>query len=334
MNMSGKYSDPADKPYFYGRLLREEANRILEKRGNRDGLFLLRESVFEVGSFILSLCSANVVQHYKIERQEDGTVAIGRTGTRFVGPIELIRHHQSEQSGLVTRPLLPCNRSDENGGSAVVLQPIKYLFIHDVDFYKLVNQEIQKHMGLKLKANQSMSKQEYDAEMEEAKGRYRYKYEKIVTKNIHFTQSWFRRDLTREEASKMLKESGLEDGKFLVRTNTSKSSISNGSSSSDGGGGGGGGSFDQSLDYKISLCFKNEIKHYQIKAKVFTSVENLVECHYFIDDSFEFDTIIQLVDYFHRCSVGFLCNLRIAYMPPIQLNDTLIDSKFYFRDLF
>jgi hypothetical protein len=317
--MTVKYTDPADKLYFYGRLLREEANRILEKRGTRDGLFLLRESVFEVGSYILSLCFANIVQHYKIERQEDGMVAIGRTGMRFVGPVELIRHHQSEQNGLVTRPLVPCNRTDENG-SAVAFQPIKYLFIHDVDLYKLVNQEIQRHMSLRLKTNQSMSKEEYDAELEAAKGRYRFKYEKIVTKNIHFTQSWFRKDLTREEANTLLKESGLEDGKFLVRTNTSKSSLSNGSCS-DGGS-------DQSLDYKISLCFRGEIKHYQVKAKIFTSVENLVECHYYIDDSFEFDTIIQLVDYFHRCSVGFLCNLRIAYMPPIQLNDTLIDSKF------
>jgi hypothetical protein len=308
------YTDPSDKLYFYGRLLREEANRILEKKGTRDGLFLLRESVFEVGAYILSLCYSRAVQHYKIERQEDGTVAIGRGGggvggPRFPGPVELVRHHQAEQGGLVTRPTVPCNRADDDSAT---VQPIKYLFIHDVDLYKLVNQEISRQMSFKLKLNQSMSKQEYDEEMEAAKGRYRYKYEKTVAKSIHFTQAWFKREVTRDEANRLLVESGVEDGKFLVRANASK-----------------GNNNEASLEYKISLCFKGEVKHYQIKAKVCAGVDSgMPESHFFIDDSFEFDTIIQLVDYFHRCSVGFLCNLRIAYMPPVHITDTLIDSAF------
>ena len=158
-----RYSDPADKPYFYGRLLREEANRILEKKGGHDGLFLLRESVFEVGAYILSLCHQRQIQHYKIERHhEDGTVGIGRTGHRFAGPVELIRHHQREAAGdggggrgLITRPSSPCDRSDDN----VTVQPIKYLFIHDVDLYKLVSQEIQRAMSLRLKTAKHITKQ-------------------------------------------------------------------------------------------------------------------------------------------------------------------------------
>lgn len=327
-----RYTDPSDKPYFYGRLLREEANRILEKRGLQNGLFLLRESVFEVGSYALSLCHNKQVQHYKLERLEDGTVAIGRNSQRFIGPIELIKYHQTESGGgLVCRPSIPCNRSDDN----ITLQPIKYLFIHDVDLYKLIQHEIQKHMNQRLKTYKSITKPDYDMEMEECKGRFRYKFEKIVTKNIHLTQAWFIKELSRDDANRLLRESGLEDGKFLVRTTTSKTTKSASSSNTSSGN-----SSNNSIsnhhqattsddsdattatsdqEYKISLCFKGEVKHYQIRTKLY-ALENSYESKYYIDDSFEFDTIIQLVDYFHRCSVGFLCNLRVAYLPPNNLS--------------
>jgi hypothetical protein len=339
-----KYSDPSDKPYFYGRLLREEANRILEKNGCIDGMFLLRESVFEVGSYILSLCCNRTIQHYKIDRQEDGSVAIRSSNNSnsiskaFVGPVELIKYHQNEASGLVTRPNLPCNRSDDEN-----LQPIKYLFIHDVDFYKLVNAEIINQLSTKYRNDKLMTKQEYEQELEEAKGRYRYKYEKIVLKNIHFTQAWFVDNSSREDATRLLHESGIEDGKFLVRRNN-KSINSSSSSNSNFNNNNNNNNNSENVnpsEYKISLCFKGEVKHYQIKTRFYFMNEEDsnnnnnggIEARYFIDDSFEFDTIIQLIDYFHRCSVGFLCNLHIAYLPMNKSQNQIFEnglSKLFF----
>lgn len=84
--MNSSYTAPSDVQYFYGRLLREEANRVLERHGMKDGLFLLREVVIEAGSYALSICHGGNVHHYKIERQDDGMVKIDK-GRRFIGSI-------------------------------------------------------------------------------------------------------------------------------------------------------------------------------------------------------------------------------------------------------
>jgi hypothetical protein len=110
-NKFNLYENPIYFPYFYGRLLREESEKILINRGCHDGLFLLRELIQEVGSYALSICYQREVHHYRIDRQEDeeGTVKIDK-GRNFLGPIELIKHHQKEQDGLITKPKVPCER--------------------------------------------------------------------------------------------------------------------------------------------------------------------------------------------------------------------------------
>ena len=55
-----KSIDPYQVPFFWGRLLRNEAVLILERHGcTPPGLFLLRESIYEVGSFAISICNSN-----------------------------------------------------------------------------------------------------------------------------------------------------------------------------------------------------------------------------------------------------------------------------------
>jgi hypothetical protein len=56
MNVKNIYESPAYISYFYGRLLREEAEKILRNRGCKNGLFLLRELVQEAGSYAMSIC--------------------------------------------------------------------------------------------------------------------------------------------------------------------------------------------------------------------------------------------------------------------------------------
>lgn len=113
MMSSSSYTSPTLVPYFYGRLLREESNRVLEKQGAREGLFLLRELVIECGSYALSICSGGSCHHYKIERCDDGYVKIEK-GRKFIGPVELVKHHQVELDGLLARPLVPCIRFFHN----------------------------------------------------------------------------------------------------------------------------------------------------------------------------------------------------------------------------
>ena len=121
------------------RLLLEKINKILEKRGRKNGLFLLRELVAESGSYALSLCYEGTVHHYRIDRQSDGTVKIDK-GRKFIGPVELIKHHQVELDGLITKPSIPCDRPKGT-------HPIYYLFINDSEFYKLVNDEINNQLN-------------------------------------------------------------------------------------------------------------------------------------------------------------------------------------------
>jgi hypothetical protein len=103
------YIPPSAVSYFYGRLLRDECIRLLSRRGCKNGLFLLRERLEEIGSYTLSICSDGEVYHYKIDRQDDGTVKMDG-GRKFNGPVELIKYHQTDMDGLVMRPQIPSER--------------------------------------------------------------------------------------------------------------------------------------------------------------------------------------------------------------------------------
>ena len=259
------YEPPATATYFYGRLLRIESEYILKNRGCRNGLFLLRESTIDTGSYVLSLCHESAINHYKIKRQEDGSVAIKYThaklGPTFIGPIELVNYYQIEAKNLCTRPSIPCSREP-------TIQPINYIFINDSEFYILVNNEIKKHLN-----HNVIGDEKYFQEKIDAMGRFRYKYEKIVLCTLHQKQQWYRKDSDRFEAEKLLNDSGNVNGKFLVRG-------------------------DDDKGYRISLCYENNIIHYKILS--FLSEDKR---KYSLDSNdMLFDTIIHLVDHYHRCS--------------------------------
>ena len=59
---------------------------------------------------ILIYCSYRI-HHYSIERQPDASVMI-QDGKRFIGPVELVRHHSSNLDGFLTKPTIPCKRPD------------------------------------------------------------------------------------------------------------------------------------------------------------------------------------------------------------------------------
>lgn len=279
MIANNNYSPPSNVSYFYGRISRDEAIPILNKRGAKTGLYLLRERLEETGSYSLSVCFNGDIHHYKIDRQEDGTVRIDR-GRAFIGPVELVKHHQNEVDGLVTKLTIPCDRPKN-------LQPIYYLFINNSEFYMLVEKEIKNQM-LRNKSSSNPYSQQYQQELTEARGRFRYKYEKIVLKSLHLSQTWFKSNLNREGANELLMKSGLKNGKFLIRSSPSSSN-------------------DRDI-YKMSVSFNNEIKHYRIHT--IAQSNNVIK--YALEGGREFDTLIHLVDYYYRCSDGLADKLREA----------------------
>lgn len=82
--------------------------------------------------------------------------------------------------------------------------------------------------------------------------------------------------------------------------------------------------------YKISLCYNNEIKHYKIKTNSYKSAatigstdENSVR--YCFEGGLEFESITQLVDYYHRCADGLAFTLRTPFIPASRLDPALLN---------
>ena len=101
--------DPNNYLWFHGRVTRQEAEDLLERAGKKDGMFLLRESTAQTGSYAVSMCHNRKVIHYHIQRHPDGKVAI-EDGPKFDGPVELIQYHHHNLDGLLAKLAVPCNR--------------------------------------------------------------------------------------------------------------------------------------------------------------------------------------------------------------------------------
>ncbi len=195
--------------------------------------------------------------------------------------------------------------------------------MNDSELNKLIDDEIKTSLE---KARSRLSNKEYFQKLTDSRGRFRYKYEKIVLTNLHTSQPWFRANFDRRDSNEVLTRAGLVNGKFLIRSSdnspgSSKSSSTTTSSSSSSG----------SLNefYKISLVYNKEIKHYKIK---YSSGK------FYLDGGLKFDSIIQLVDYYHRCQDGLADILRIPLLLlPNRLDQIWLDKygkNSYFKLLF
>ena len=48
-------AQPSSEKYFFGRIAREQAEKVLKDTGLHEGLFLLRESMSVFGNYVLSI---------------------------------------------------------------------------------------------------------------------------------------------------------------------------------------------------------------------------------------------------------------------------------------
>uniref|UniRef100_A0A8D3CJX3 Growth factor receptor-bound protein 10a n=1 Tax=Scophthalmus maximus TaxID=52904 RepID=A0A8D3CJX3_SCOMX len=91
--------------WFHGRIMREEAHKMIIQQGQVDGLFLLRDSQSNPKAFVLTLCHHQKIKHFQIlPCEEDGQVffSLDDGATKFTDLIHLVEFYQ------LNRGVLPC----------------------------------------------------------------------------------------------------------------------------------------------------------------------------------------------------------------------------------
>nr|XP_040044267.1 growth factor receptor-bound protein 10-like isoform X1 [Gasterosteus aculeatus aculeatus]XP_040044269.1 growth factor receptor-bound protein 10-like isoform X1 [Gasterosteus aculeatus aculeatus] len=91
--------------WFHGRVVREDAHKMIIQQGQVDGLFLLRDSQSNPKAFVLTLCHHQKIKHFQIlPCEEDGQVffSLDDGATKFTDLIHLVEFYQ------LNRGLLPC----------------------------------------------------------------------------------------------------------------------------------------------------------------------------------------------------------------------------------
>uniref|UniRef100_H2Z7A3 Tyrosine-protein kinase n=1 Tax=Ciona savignyi TaxID=51511 RepID=H2Z7A3_CIOSA len=88
--------------WFHQKLTRGNAEHILKKNGNEQGLFLVRESINVPGSFVLSLTHTGQAQHFQITTSPHSGCFSIDSGPPFVGLDQLVAYYRSGSNGLPT----------------------------------------------------------------------------------------------------------------------------------------------------------------------------------------------------------------------------------------
>ncbi|KAM9425157.1 growth factor receptor-bound protein 7 [Pholidichthys leucotaenia] len=99
------------QPWFHGGISRKEAQRLIEKQGLVDGMFLIRESQQHAHCFVLSLCYKLKTKHYLVIPFENGgrkyfTMDDGET--LFIDLLQLVEFHQINKGILPVCLKYPC----------------------------------------------------------------------------------------------------------------------------------------------------------------------------------------------------------------------------------
>ncbi|KAM7370394.1 hypothetical protein PAMP_009947 [Pampus punctatissimus] len=99
------------QPWFHGGVSRKEAQRLIEKQGLVDGMFLIRESQQHAQCFVLSLCYKLKTKHYLVIPCEEGgrkyfTMDDGLT--LFIDLLQLVDFHQINKGILPVCLKHPC----------------------------------------------------------------------------------------------------------------------------------------------------------------------------------------------------------------------------------
>ncbi|CDI98043.1 tyrosine kinase [Echinococcus multilocularis] len=186
---------PHSVSYFHGKITRDQAEAALFAHKALEGLFLLRESVHQ--NYAISICHGGRVHHYNIEKQPDGSYQI-RTGRKFPGPVELVKHHAVQLDGFLTLARFPLDRP--TGESPIVLQGVR-------------SDELEEKLRLKAMEMGLKGPSVTEALAGPMRDHLRY----LVLRDLHFLQPWYHDCIRRRESERRLEENGGGNGSFLVR---------------------------------------------------------------------------------------------------------------------
>lgn len=112
MAKSPKLLVAKDEMWYHGRISRTEAEELLQNNGKINGLYLVRESLWTTGEYVLSLTQSQQFSHYKIKRRNDGSLGIDDDETFQTLP-DLIRFYTNNRAGLSTRLNRSCDRAHD-----------------------------------------------------------------------------------------------------------------------------------------------------------------------------------------------------------------------------
>uniref|UniRef100_A0A8C5P9P5 Tyrosine-protein kinase n=1 Tax=Leptobrachium leishanense TaxID=445787 RepID=A0A8C5P9P5_9ANUR len=188
--------DPAcHLPFYYGSISRAEAEEYLKLAGMKDGLFLLRQCLKNLGGYVLSVVFNLQFYHYPVERQLNGTYVIAG-GKPHCGPAELCEYFSKDADGLCCTLRQPCCRP-----SGMESKPGVFDSIRDTMMREYVRQTWNLEGDLLEQALISQAPQ----------------VEKLVATTAHEQMPWYHGDTNRKDAERKLYSGAQPDGKFLIR---------------------------------------------------------------------------------------------------------------------
>ncbi|XP_078279432.1 tyrosine-protein kinase Fgr isoform X4 [Rhinoraja longicauda] len=112
------YVAPVDsiqaEEWYFGKMGRKDAERLLLCAGNPRGTFLIRESETTKGAYSLSIrdwdeVKTDHVKHYKIRKLDNGGYYI-TTRAQFETVQQLVHHYTDRAAGLCCRLVVPCHK--------------------------------------------------------------------------------------------------------------------------------------------------------------------------------------------------------------------------------
>lgn len=97
------------EPWYFKKIKRIEAEKLLLQPSNETGAFLIRDSESRHNDFSLSVRDIDTVKHYRVRQLDDGGYFIARRQT-FHDLQELVSHYSADADGLCVNLRKPCSQ--------------------------------------------------------------------------------------------------------------------------------------------------------------------------------------------------------------------------------
>lgn len=111
-NYVAKLKSIEAEPWYFGKIKRVEAERLLLSSDNEHGSFLIRDSESRRDDFSLSVRDGDTAKHYRIRQLDEGGFFIARR-TPFRSLKDLVKHYSQEADGLCVELRKPCAQVEE-----------------------------------------------------------------------------------------------------------------------------------------------------------------------------------------------------------------------------